>query len=223
MEPPARSALDRLQAELPAKAGWMVAMTFLICVPYFSLQQGPWATPWLPPVTALDRLVAFDPRWVLPYLSIVLLVPLFPMLAIRRDEVARYVVGVGLLCLPCFLCFALYPVAGPRPEVSTPGLHAWLIGVDEAWNSMPSLHAGLATYSGLYGWWLLAPGLKPRGRAAFAAFLVIWVAVILYGTLATKQHWALDLPPAMLLAALAHHGAGRIFRTLSPSPVAESG
>ncbi|MAE96590.1 MAG: hypothetical protein CL910_18230 [Deltaproteobacteria bacterium] len=196
--------LARLRAVPGAKAAWLCGMAVFICVPYFGLQQGPWREPWLPPVTALDRAVAFDPRWLLPYLSIVVLVPLFPMLAERREEVAHYVLGIVLLALPCFVCFALWPVAGPRPEHSAGDLHAWLVGVDRTWNSMPSLHAALASYSGLYGWHLLQRRLSQPARASLAIGLTAWVGVILYATLATKQHWALDLPPAIALGVLAH-------------------
>lgn len=179
-------------------------MAVFICVPYFGLQQGPWREPWIPPVTFLDRAVSLDPRWIPLYLSIVVLVPVFPLLAERREEVIRYVLGIGLLSLPCFLCFALWPAAGPRPEQAAGDLHAWLVGVDRTWNSMPSLHAGLATYSGLYGWHLLRRELSPPARAGLAIGLTGWVVAILYATLATKQHWALDLPPAIALAGLAH-------------------
>lgn len=200
----------RLRAIPVAKSAWMVGMTVYICVPYFGLQQGPWREPWLPPVTFLDRAIEFDPRWVLPYLSVVLLVPLFPALCLHPRDVARYVVGVAILCLPCFVSFVLWPVAGPRPEEAVGDLHAWLVGVDRAWNSMPSLHAGLAVYSGLFGWELLAGALAPASRRRFGVFLVLWVLVILYATLATKQHWAVDLPPAIVLAWLAHAIVSRL-------------
>ena len=192
-------------------------MAIYICVPYFGLQQGPWREPWIPPETFLDRAIAFDPRWVLPYLSVVVLVPLFPALCLHARDVARYVVGVAMLCLPCFACFVLWPVAGPRPDEAAAGLHTWLVGVDRAWNSMPSLHAGLATYSGLFGWQLLSPSLEPPARRRLAAVLLLWVLVILYSTLATKQHWAVDLPPAIVLAWLAHALASRFLPPGAPA------
>ena len=41
------------------------------------------------------------------------------------------------------------------------------------------------------------------------ALSALWGAAILYGTLATKQHWVADLPPAFALAWLAHRWAWR--------------
>lgn len=192
----------RLAALPGVKAAWLVGMALFICIPYFALQSGPFHPVRQPPVLWIDRAIPFDPRWLGPYLSIVVLVPLFPLLARRRDEVARYVRGVVLLSLPCFLCFYLWPVAGPRPEQVAGPLHSWLVGVDRVWNSMPSLHAGLATYSALYGMALLGTG---RSRRLLAFGLTAWVVAILYSTLATKQHWFLDLPPAVGLACLAHY------------------
>ena len=73
---------------------------------------------------------------------------------------------------------------------------------ESAVQSMPSLHAGLATYSALYGQALLAPR---RSGWLLAIGLTAWVLAILYATLATKQHWAVDLPPAIGLAWVAHY------------------
>jgi len=48
---------------------------------------------------------------------------------------------------------------------------------------------------------------KDRGTAVLLSAL--WGALILYGTLATKQHWIADLPPAFVLAWVAHRWAWR--------------
>jgi hypothetical protein len=74
---------------------------------------------------------------------------------------------------------------------------------------MPSLHAGLVVYSLLFGLRVLRDVLRPRALTAASIAGCAWAALILYSTLATKQHWALDLPPGMALAACAHALAWR--------------
>ena len=88
----------RLAAEPSAKVAVLLGLSVGICVPYFLLQRAE-ALP-LRPATRLDAWIAFDPSWVYAYLSIVLLVPLFPLLAERRDQLARYAKGLALLCVP---------------------------------------------------------------------------------------------------------------------------
>ena len=108
----------------------------------------------------------------------------------------RFGRGIAALCLPCFAGFLLAPMPGPRPDVAgLEGAYGWLIGVDATWNSFPSLHAGLVVFSFLYGWRVLGRELGPRGRRLFVLLSLAWAASILYGTLATKQHWLADLPP----------------------------
>src|SRR5512145_2285991 len=183
---PSRSLSERLRAALAAKTAMLLAMAVGIVVPYFALQRWRPFPPREPFVTPLDALVPFDPAWAAAYLSVCLLVPLFPLLARHAEEVWRFGRGIGWLCLPCFACFLLVPMPGPRPaEAPATGLYGWLVGVDATWNSFPSLHAGLVAFSFLYG------------------------SRILCGSLSTKQHWFADLPAAFGLAFAAHRLAWR--------------
>jgi membrane-associated phospholipid phosphatase len=195
----------RVRALLPAKVAVWIGLAVGICVPYFALQHV--GAPPLQgvPATALDRAVPFAPQWIYAYVSLGLLVPIGPLVAATRDELARYAIGLALLCVPCFAIFLLVPVAGPRPE---PGAAPWLydaiVLVDRPSNSMPSLHAGLTLYSLLYVHRVLGPHLGARARWGVAIAGAVWGAAILYSTLATKQHWLLDLPAGLLVAWAAH-------------------
>ncbi len=201
---------ERLRAEPGSKCAMFLMLAVGIVVPYFGLQHWRPLAPREPFVTPLDALVPFAPGWAPIYLSVCLLVPLFPLLAREREAVWRYGRGIFWLCLPCFACFLVAPMPGPRPEGVAPGgAYGWLVGVDATWNAFPSLHAGLVVYSFLYGWRLLGDGLGRRGRLAFALLTLGWGGAILYSTLATKQHWLADLPPAFLLAIAAHRLAWR--------------
>lgn len=199
------SLWDRLRACWRHKVAVWLGLAVGICVPYFTLQ----AVPLFPvrgvPETPLDRWIPFEPGFIWLYVSLALLVPLAPALATRRRDLARYAKGLAWLCVPCFLIFALLPVAGPRPELAPDhALYAWIVSVDRPTNSMPSLHAGLAVYSLLYGLRVLRGDQAPGRLAKVTGAAYAWVGLILYSTLATKQHWLVDVPAGALLAFGAH-------------------
>lgn len=205
-----RMLAKRVRAHLDAKLQMFGLLAVGIVVPYFSLQRGQLFPPRAPIVTPLDAAIPFDPSWAPAYLSVCLLVPLFPLLALRRDDVWRYLRGLVALCVPCFAFFLFFPMPGPRPETTgAGGAYGWLVGVDATWNAFPSLHAGLVLYSFLYGRRAIGPDLAPRARHTVGALSALWGALILYGTLATKQHWVADLPPAFVLAWVADRWAWR--------------
>lgn len=200
----------RLGRHLPAKIAVWLGLAVGICVPYFSLQRLHLAPIRSVPATPIDAWVGFWPALLAPYLSVALLVPLAPLLAADRDALRRYGWGLFWLCAPCFAIFALFPVHGPRPDIAPDHpLYRWLVSVDRPSNSLPSLHAGLTVYSLAFAFRVLRGDVPARTRALVVAAGSAWGALILYSTLATKQHWLLDLPPAALLALLAHGWAWR--------------
>ena len=200
----------RMRAHLPAKLGVWAGLAIGICVPYFALQHVGGPALRVLTATFVDRAIPFAPAWIHVYVSLGLLVPLAPLLAGSRAELTRYAVGLALLCIPCFLIFLAVPVLGPRPEAAAgPELYALIVLVDRPSNSLPSLHAGLTLYSLLFLHRILDHTLSPAGRRAMTVVGGAWGALILYSTLATKQHWAVDLPAGMLIAWAAHRLAWR--------------
>lgn len=201
---------ERMAAEVPAKVAVWLGLAVGICVPYFALQRVDAFARQSVPVTPIDRWVAFEPAWIGAYVSLALLVPLAPLLAARRDELARYARGLALLCAVCFAIFLVFPVLGPRPDAApTGGLYAWIVSVDRPANSMPSLHAGLTVYSLLFAGRVLRGGAHRTPPLAVRAAGLGWGALILFSTLATKQHWLVDLPAGALVAWAAHASAWR--------------
>lgn len=202
----------RLAAHLPAKIAVWLGLAVGICVPYFTLQRVRLFPLREVPETPLDRWIAFDPDWIWLYLSLALLVPLAPLLAEGREALARHARGLALLCAACFAAFLLVPAEGPRPASSEHAVWRFIVSYDRPANTMPSLHAGLVVYSLLFAWRSLRHALRPRARVVTAVLGAAWGALILYSTLATKQHWVLDLPAGALLAASAHAWTWRAAR-----------
>lgn len=201
---------ERMAAEASAKVSVCLGLAVGICVPYFTLQRLDWFPLRTVPATALDRWIPFAPDWIGAYVSVALLVPLAPLLAARRSELARYAKGLAVLCAICFTIFLVFPVAGPRPEFdSAPALYRAIVAYDRPANSMPSLHAGLTVYSLLFLGRVLGAGAGAELSIASRSLGLAWGALILYSTLATKQHWLVDLPAGAIAAWGAHAFAWR--------------
>ena len=204
------SLLGRIPQHIGRKLMLLVILPPLFNLCYFLPQWVSLFEPARIPLTAIDRAVPFDPWWIFLYMSMYLMLPLAPMLAIRTEHFRRYTVGLTIMFVSGCVCFFLYPVAYDRPPLppDSPGFYRLIVTIDRPINSIPSLHAGLTVYTLLFATRALAD-LPARRRRALLMAGSLWGAVILYGTLATKQHYLLDLPPGALLAWVSHRLAWR--------------
>ena len=159
------------------------------------------------PVMWLDAAVKFQPVWGWIYLTEFGVTGTVPWLIVSTPELRRYVIGLLFLSLTSFLIFLVFPVASPRPPVlPVEGPVAMIVRLDGTYNAFPSLHAGFLVYT-------LALGLRLFGRRLHplvVAGIGIWTALILYATLATKQHYVLDLLAGGMIGFVAHGLAWRL-------------
>jgi hypothetical protein len=188
----------------------LVLLVPLLNLCYFLPQWRPLFTRHSLPLLAIDRVVPFEPAWVLPYASMYLLIILPPLVATTREQLRRFAVGIVIMVVTAAVCFVVYPIGFPRPPLpaGAPWLYATIVSIDRPVNSLPSLHAGMTAYALLFARDVLAD--QPRGRRrALLALGWAWGAIILYATMATRQHYFADLPPGMLLAGVSYWIAGR--------------
>jgi membrane-associated phospholipid phosphatase len=187
----------RVVAEWRLKLLLLVGLTAAFCGPYLLLTHHAVRPVRDLPLTALDRWAGFDPRWVWAYLSLYLLNPTLPWLATSRAQLQRYVVGFAWLAGVCFVIYLLMPVRAPRPAVyPSTGMYALLRQLDGPYNALPSLHAGFIYFTLAFARRVYGPV-----RPAVVAFFLGWGAVIIWATLATKQHYAVDLLAGIVVAA----------------------
>ena len=162
------------------------------------------------PVTAIDRLTPFDPWWVYPYLSMYVMILIPPVLATTGEQLRRYAIGMAAMFLAAAVCFFLYPVAYDRPPFPAGAgpLYRLVVSMDQPINCIPSLHAGMTVYA-LFFAARIFTDLAAKLRRLLLTIGWLWTGMILYGTLATKQHYFLDLPAGALLAWVSHRIAWR--------------
>jgi len=187
------------------KAALSAGLTLFFCVPYFTLQRITLFPARTLPLSAIDRAIDFDPRWVWAYQSAYLLLTIVPWLVTTRPELRRYARGFLLLSGAGFVCFLLMPVRGPRPDIEpAEAMFRILQWYDRPLNSFPSLHVGLAAYTVLFATSVSRCRMTPAARWPVLSLAWLWTALIAYAALATKQHYAIDLPAGALLACVWH-------------------
>lgn len=172
----------------------------LFFVAYFLLLHFPLFPVTVMPVTALDRWIGFHPWAIVFYFSLWVYVCLPPALCASRTALLRYLMAASGLSLVAMLVFLFWPTATPAFQVDWQKYPSFdfLKSVDLARNACPSLHAGFAVFSGL---WLMRRLRQLRAPVTIRILNVLWCLAILYSTIATRQHVALDIYAGAILGA----------------------
>ena len=168
---------------------------------YFYLLKHPAYPTTVMPFTLLDRLIGFQPQALPVYLSLWVYVSLPPALLATRRELYGYGLAIAATCLAGLIIFYFWPTAVPAAHIDWsryPDVD-FLKNLDAAGNACPSLHVATAVFSGIWLQHLLrrygAPQWIRIGNGA-------WCIGIIYSTLATRQHVAVDVLAGLVLGAL---------------------
>ena len=169
---------------------------------YFYLLRHPAYPVTVMPLTALDRLIGFQPLALPMYLSIWVYVSLPPALLATRRDLKAYAKDIGLTCLAGLLVFYFWPSTVPVGDIDwalspTVGL---LKNLDAAGNACPSLHVATTAFSCLW----LGDILRRIGAPRWVSVLSWgWFVGISYSTLATRQHVVIDVLAGLALGLAA--------------------
>ncbi len=165
----------------------ITAFMWLFFEGYFHVLRHPVAAVTEMPLTAVDRWLPLQPLAIWPYVSLWFYVGIAPGLLTSFRDLVIYGVWAAGLCLAGLGFFYLWPTAVPYGPADVPGssLFSVLQGVDAAGNACPSLHVASAVYSGL---WLDRLLLLIRTPWVVRAVSAGWALLIVYSTLAVKQH-----------------------------------
>jgi membrane-associated phospholipid phosphatase len=179
-----------------------LALSAAFAVLYPVAQRCAVGVPWDPPEMGLDRVIAFDGRWVWVYQSVYVPFMLAPWLITDRRRLARYAAGFLVILAVAFGVFMLAPSLGPpRDPARFEGLYGVVCGMDTRGNAFPSLHAALIVYT------IVWAGRARVGQGLMVGFIV-WGGLTLFSTLAIKQHYAIDLVAGALLGVVVDWACG---------------
>lgn len=188
---PQLSLPARIHALWRTKLWLTVVISIGFWIPYLLLSRHAVLPIHTLPLTWLDEWAGFQPQpWSWVYESNFLITGIVPWLITTRNTLRRYALGFAFMSGVSFLCFLIFPVACPRPsELGTDSLLNVIARVDGPLNAFPSLHAASLIYTVLLVRRIFGRGLHPLVMPA----LITWGVLILFATLATKQHYAVDL------------------------------
>jgi len=178
---------------------------------YFTLLRHPLFPVTLMPLSELDRLIDFAPWSVWLYATLWIYISLVPSLLWAWSEMRIYLVQVTLLSLLGFSLFLFWPTAVPKLPMDGPtgsSVVGFLKSVDATGNACPSLHVAFSVLTAVWLQRLLRYLGAPQWMRALNW---LWCLGILYSTLATKQHLAIDLYAGAAL--------GLVVALLRPRPV----
>jgi membrane-associated phospholipid phosphatase len=192
--------------------GTPVAMTAFFVV-YFQLLHHPIFPITIMPLTALDRWIAFRPSALWLYASLWFYVSIAPALLTERRELISYLLASAALSAIGLGIFFFWPTAVPAgsPDWSRDPFFFMLQKVDASGNACPSLHVAFAVFT---AFWLHRLLRQMRADLGSHALNWAWCAGILYSTIATRQHVALDVVAGAALGAAV---AGVHLRLMRPA------
>jgi hypothetical protein len=169
-------------------------------VVYFWLLRHPIFSVTIMPFTAVDRLIGFHPEALPLYLSLWFYVSLAPALLTDRRELFSYGVAAVVLSAIGLGIFLLWPTIVPRSAVDWQQRPSFIFlkSVDAAGNACPSLHVAFAVFTGAWFERLLR---QMRAERWVRALNGLWCTGIVYSTVATNQHVALDAFAGVALGA----------------------
>ena len=173
---------------------------------YFVLLNHPQFPITMMPRLALDDRVPFVPWAVVPYVSLWLYIGLAPALLHLNGEMWRYVSSAVVLGGIGCAIFFFFPTAVPPAGIDWARwpMVAFLKSADASGNACPSLHVAYAVLTAIWLAWLLRRVTASRWMHVLNA---VWCLLIVWSTLATRQHVLLDVAAGALLGgavALAH-------------------
>lgn len=168
---------------------------------YFYLLKQPAYPTTVMPITWLDGLIGFQPLALPMYLSLWVYVSLPPAFLATRRELYGYGLAMAGTCLAGLVVFYLWPTAVPAADIDWtqyPDVD-FLKSLDASGNACPSLHVATAIFSGIW----LHRLLRRFGAPLWIIFFNgMWCAGIVYSTLATRQHVAVDVLAGLALGVL---------------------
>ncbi|HET7268158.1 MAG TPA: phosphatase PAP2 family protein [Oleiagrimonas sp.] len=179
---------------------------------YFALLDHPQFAVTMMPRLALDHRVPFVPWAVIPYVSLWLYIGLAPALLQLNGEMRRYVSSAVILGAIGCAVFLFFPTAVPPVPIdwSRWPMVAFLKSADASGNACPSLHVAYSVLTASWMTWLLRHVKAPLWLHAVN---ILWCLLIVWSTLATRQHVVLDVAAGAALGgavAWAHLARGRL-------------
>lgn len=191
-----------LSSQILFKSAGITIFISLFFIAYFHVLNHPAYPTTVIPLTYLDKLIGFQPLALPLYLSLWMYIAIPPALITKPDELFAFTLCIALMSIAGLTIFYFWPTAIPVSEIDW-RLHPsirFLKDVDAAGNACPSMHVATACFSCAWIDYLLRRFKTPTWLRLMN---IIWCVAIIYSTIATRQHVALDVLGGIVLAGVA--------------------
>lgn len=183
------------------KAVGTTAFTALFFYSYFAVLKSPIYPVTTMATTIVDNWIVFWPPAFYIYASLWIYTALMPALQPNLLRLVGYGCGMGLLCFAGVMVFLFFPTAVPFSSIdwlTDPSL-SLLHQIDLSGNACPSLHVATAIFTGL----CLQRLLRSLGCPCWLLIINwVWCVLIVYSTMAIKQHVMWDVVAGIVLALI---------------------
>jgi membrane-associated phospholipid phosphatase len=168
---------------------------------YFALLEFPRSAVIAMPTTWLDDSIAFWPSAFYMYASLWVYTALVPALQPSFKALLCYGSAIGAVCLTGLVFFYFLPTKVPfkAVELSTDSSLDILRKIDMAGNACPSLHVATAILTAMCLRQIL---LQVRAPGWLRLSNWLWCIVIVYSTMAIKQHVVWDVVAGLMLGGI---------------------
>lgn len=196
-----RQLFMRIATLWPLKALGTTAFMALFFWAYFSVMENPAAAPLVMPHLLLDRAIPFSTLAFPAYVSLWVYVSLPTALMPGFRPLLLLGLWSAAMCLFCLAIFWLFPTAVPPADIDWhlyPEM-ALIKGIDAAGNACPSLHVASAVFSAVWLERVLANVAAPawlRWASGVQCLVIMW------STVATRQHVVLDVMAGALVGLI---------------------
>lgn len=185
----------------PLKAVGTMGFMALFFMAYFAVLRQPLLAPTTMPRLAVDAWIPFSTAAFPVYSTLWVYVSLPPAFINGLRPLLWFGVWISALCLFCLGIFWVFPTTVPASSIdwsAYPEL-ALLKDVDASGNACPSLHAASSVFTML---WLERIARSVNAPAALRWANVLLCGAILWSTIATRQHVALDVVAGIVVGLL---------------------
>jgi len=150
----------------------------------------------------LDHAIPFVPSFVFVYILVYVVPGLSVLFMPERGELIRTFIAFGVGSVICFAIFLLFPVEFPRvfpvPDSLSGRVLSFVHVLDRPVNCFPSHHVATSFIT-----WMVVRRKHPAWGHVFGAIAV----AIALSTLFVKQHYIVDVPAGMAVAAVSYVAA----------------
>lgn len=196
-----RQIVARVAILLPFKAMGTMAFMLVFFWAYFWVLRNPISPTTVMPLTELDSWVAFTPLAFPIYASLWVFVSLAPAFLGNVGMLKRYTAWMTAMCLFSLGIFWLLPTGVPPANVDWslyPSV-AFIKDADAAGNACPSLHVASAVFAAFWLDRVFAAIGAPRLLRCVSG---LYCLAILWSTMATRQHVAIDVMAGTVVGIL---------------------